>query len=402
MDQETDSKEIKVACVMITVLVILSFSEYASYSFGLSQQQIINLPIDIACVDNSMPLSHDPFYFNSQAFPEPVRQPARTDIRDTTLLDITDYCDSIVSGGSIQSAIDKALPGSTICVKSGTYKGKLNINKNNITLKNYNGQNPLIIPGMSIGNRVEINASGTTVEGFEIEGGYEGVKIYKPNTTIRNNYIHDNKYAGVLIVSTDNNFIIGNEIDSNGTCSSSCVQPNEVKLSPKNVHGIYISDYLCHGAKNNVIRNNIIKDHPGMGINFNGSLCNTWIDGTIIEDNELINNAWGIAMFYNVKNSRVSNNRLSVSTYPTTNHSEFTHIGLWGSKNNLFHHNTIISTKSNYKPILIFDTTSEHQDFDYNTWITSNNTWMWGGETIYFFKQSYRLVTGWDRHGSIK
>lgn len=311
-------------------------------------------------------------------------------------------CDVVVDGGSIQSALDGARPRSTVCVKNGVYRGKVNISKTGIVLKNYPGHKPVIIPGYGTGNRVEINAPETTVEGFEISGGYEGVKIYRPNTTIRNNYIHDNKFAGILIVSTDNNLIVDNDIELNGTCGKRCDMPGQVRLSPKNVHGIYISDYLCKGARNNIIRNNVVKDNPGMGINFNGSFCDRGITGTIVEGNELINNSWGIALFYNVRDSRFRNNRLSVSSHPGTNHTDFTHLGIWGSKDNLFHKNIFISIIPGYQPIMVFDKDSENQEVDGNTWSTKEEKWMWGGKELDSFKSSYKKTTGWDKNGTIR
>ncbi len=303
-------------------------------------------------------------------------------------------CDVVVDSGSIQSALDSARPRSTVCVKNGVYRGKVNISKTGIVLKNYPGHKPIIIPGYGLGNRVEINAPETKVEGLEISGGYEGVKIYQPNTTIRNNYIHDNKFAGILIVSSDNNLIVDNDIELNGTCGRECDVPGEERLSPKNVHGIYISDYLCKGARN--------KDNPGMGINFNGSFCNRGITGTIVERNELINNSWGIALFYNVRDSRFRNNRLSVSSHPKTNHTDFTHLGLWGSKNNLFHNNIFISIIPGYQPIRVYDEDSEDQDVDGNTWSTKEEEWMWGGKELGSFKSSYKKTTGWDENGTIR
>lgn len=311
-------------------------------------------------------------------------------------------CDVVVSGGSIQSALDQAMPRSTVCVKNGVYKGKVNISKAGVTLKNYPGHSPVIIPGFGTGNRVEINAPETTVEGFEISGGYEGIKIYQPNTTIKKNYIHDNKFAGILVVSTDNNIIMDNDIELNGTCGKACDMPGQVFLSPKNVHGIYISDYLCRGARNNIIRNNVIKDHPGMGINFNGSTCERGITGTIVEDNEFVNNSWGMALFYNVRDSVFRNNRFSASRHPDTNHTTFTHLGIWGSKNNFFRDNIFISNMPGYQPVMVNDDESENQEVDGNTWTTAEEEWMWGGKELGSFKSSYMKTTGWDKNGKIR
>jgi len=121
-----------------------------------------------------------------------------------------------------------------------------------------------------------------------------------------------------------------------------------------------------------------------------------------VEGNELINNAWGMAMFYNVRHSRISKNRFSTSSHPVTNHSDFVHIGIWGSPSNSIHKNVFISTLSDYEPLTVYDKDSEHQEVDYNSWITSSESWVWGGETQTSFSTKYKEVTGWDTHGMIK
>lgn len=212
----------------------------------------------------------------------------------------TDSLERIVdaSGGgdfrSIQSALVGAGPGTVILVKNGTYNGKINIStsgteNNPVTITSYPEHNPVIVPGTETGNRVEFNAEYVVLEGFEIRGGYDGVKIYQGNNTIRNNYIHDNLYQGILIISADNIIVECNTISDNGVDPGEC-EFDDVS-SPKHCHGIYMSDFECAGIDSTVIRNNHIYGHGGRGILWNGQGCGSEISDTIVDGNLIENNS---------------------------------------------------------------------------------------------------------------
>jgi parallel beta-helix repeat protein len=129
--------------------------------------------------------------------------------------------------GSIQSAVDGADPGDVICL-SGTFSNEptVTIGTSGITLTSasaaelHGGDGPafrladglsdVTIEGLDIGNRI----------GFR-GGGIETWARSTSNITIRNNYLHDNTYSGVLVGSEGgfihtNWMVKGNTVNDHG------------------------------------------------------------------------------------------------------------------------------------------------------------------------------------------
>jgi hypothetical protein len=172
-------------------------------------------------------------------------------------------------GQSIQAAIDKAAPGSTIVVESGTYKENLAITKDHITLKSEHGLGSVLLkppatPTLSIclpdpskpvsgicasgqvdpitGN-FERPVTGTRIDGFVVAGFSDfGVVLFNAvdsavtNTRARNNQTygisgfglkgvrfvnniaHDNAHPGFYIGDSPNAnaYVVGNRSFRNG------------------------------------------------------------------------------------------------------------------------------------------------------------------------------------------
>jgi len=311
---------------------------------------------------------------------------------------------------NISDAIDDALPGDTIQVKDGIYVERVNIDVSGtrdlpIALVNYPGHNPVIDPGggeypteccPSGGTpRVEINAEWVIVEGFEIRYGWDGIKLYKGHNTIRNNWIHHNKYQGILVVSTNDIFVNGNTIEYNGTDNGTCIISGE--FSPKHCHAIYLSDFSCEGLDNVTIRGNLLSNQGGRGIQWNGSSCSSSVKmrNTLVENNILENNSWGIVLYYNVENSLIRNNTFVQESYPDTNDSSHTFISIWRSTGNIVANNIFYSTRDDVSGVQIRDSESTQNTFDYNLWKVENEWWVWEGSWRGDFN-NYQNVTGWD------
>ncbi|MEQ9617884.1 MAG: right-handed parallel beta-helix repeat-containing protein [Deltaproteobacteria bacterium] len=311
------------------------------------------------------------------------------------------------SGGGdfrdIQSALNGASPGTVILVKNGTYRGKINIMTsgapgNPITIANFPDHNPVIVPGTERGNRVEFNANYVVLEGFEIRGGYDGVKFYQGNNTIRNNYIHDNLYQGILIISTDNIVIESNTIAYNG------VDPGECQFdgvsSPKHCHGIYMSDFECSGIDNIVIRNNYILGHGGRGIQWNGQGCQSKMTDTLVDGNLIENNSWGLALYYNVEGAVITNNIFIGDSRPNTDDVDWTFIGIWKSQDNTITNNEFHTSLPDFAAVQVYDSESEDSFVDNNIWRVAGTLWIWNGDKRSDW-QNYRDITGWDLNSNI-
>ncbi len=310
---------------------------------------------------------------------------------------------------SIQSALNNARPGDTIQVKDGVYAERVNFIKSGtvdkpIALVNYPGHSPVIDPGNgkyptdccpdSGTPRVEFNAEWTMIRGFEIRYGWEGVKVYSKHITIQDNWIHHNKYGGILIVSTSDVLVRGNVVEKNGIDPDACP-------SGKNCHGIYMSDYLCTGVSNITIKRNVINDHPGRGIQFNGAGCSSKMNDMLVENNLLENNSWGMVMYYNVERAVVRNNTVVIQSYPSTNDSNHTFVGIFGSASNIFKNNIFYSTRTDVSAVFILDSTSANNTFDYNMWKVNNNVWQYKGSSRSDFTSKFASVTGWEGDGAV-
>ena len=106
------------------------------------------------------------------------------------------HCDATVSSGSIQSAVDSASSGDTVCVEAGTYDENVIIDTEDITLSGPNagisgsddgrGSEAIITDG------VKIIADGVTLDGLQVESSAtNGVKLEEAvdDITIQNNVI---------------------------------------------------------------------------------------------------------------------------------------------------------------------------------------------------------------------
>ena len=70
------------------------------------------------------------------------------------------------------------------------------------------------------------------------------------------------------------------------------------------------------------------------------------IQNVLVENNLIENNSWGMVMYYNVERAVVRNNTVVIQSYPSTNESYHTFIGIYGSANNIIKNNIFYSTRS--------------------------------------------------------
>jgi parallel beta-helix repeat protein len=307
---------------------------------------------------------------------------------------------------TIQAAVNNSKPGDTIQVKEGVYKEGVSFTKSGtstqpIALMNFPGHSPVIDPGggkypSDFSLRVELSAEWIIIEGFEVKYGWDGVKVYKPHNTIRNNWIHHNRYQGILVVSTSDVFIESNTIEYNGTDPGACYNSEWGGESPKHCHGIYMSDYSCTGMSDITIRGSVLSNHGGRGIQWNGYGCSSKMQNTLVENNIIENNSWGMVLYHNVENSIIINNTFVMEKYPSTDDTSHTFVSIWKSTQNIIKNNIFYSTRSDVAPIQTHDSESGQNTLDYNLWKVNTNSWKWKGGWRSDFSSSYKSITGWD------
>jgi parallel beta-helix repeat protein len=159
---------------------------------------------------------------------------------------------------SIQAAINRAFPGDTILVNSGTYKENLLLNKTiNLIGVDSGGGAPIIDPANN-GNAMEILSDGCRVEGFTFQniGLLNGILVTSSENTIRRNSFL-NTAKGIYLQSAMKNTIYGNNITNSSQFGISLESSNdnliEENTVAKNSIGIDLDKY---SLSNQIFRNN--------------------------------------------------------------------------------------------------------------------------------------------------
>ena len=259
---------------------------------------------------------------------------------------------SVVTIGALQTALNAVQPNGTICVLDGIWKGPLKIDKP-VRLMAATGAAPVIEPGQSDDGKVWIypSAKGTVIEGFEIRNGYEGIKSFASDVIIRNNHIHHNKYGNVIISTesqpVNNVTLQGNRMAWPGYEKDDKPYP---RISNKNAHNIYFSDYTCRGITNIYVIQNTLTDSGGRAIQGNTESCGSTgkIDGGIFARNVIERSSLGIISWVNVRNIIMRENVISTYGYPTTNDSDHFCFSFYRSEGNTVENNICkVSTLGN-------------------------------------------------------
>ena len=238
----------------------------------------------------------------------------------------------VISGGSIQEAVDRALPGDTILVEPGEYKQSVYIDKPNITLRGMrDGDNWAVLNGEHILNDGIITSGhssvidGFFVKGYKgngimtqgannyqllnnyVEGAFYGIfPQYGTNGLIKGNTVTGAEDAGIYVGMSDNvdlidNVAFGNvmglefENTRNGLMVNNHVYGNSSGITLTLIPGLPVKDAYGLVIRDNVIENNNLDNFApassiaamvpkGIGIGIVGP------DQITIENNEIKNN----------------------------------------------------------------------------------------------------------------
>jgi parallel beta-helix repeat protein len=159
---------------------------------------------------------------------------------------------------SIQEAINRAFPGDTILVNSGTYHENLLLDRKiNLIGIDSGGGAPIIDPANK-SNAIEILADGCRIEGFTFQNIelLNGILVKSGENTIGRNTVL-NTAKGILLQSAMNNTIYGNNITNSSQSGIALESSNdnliEENIVAKNSIGIELDKY---SLSNHIFRNN--------------------------------------------------------------------------------------------------------------------------------------------------
>ncbi|MFC1649623.1 choice-of-anchor Q domain-containing protein [Patescibacteria group bacterium] len=244
-------------------------------------------------------------------------------------------CNQTVSSGqSIQSAINAASEGQTICVNAGTYHEALTINKRGVTVTGSNPSNRPVIDGdtdgsgngyfelpggtsgtlaggrgYNYGALVDINNSDITFSHFIVRNSRgDGIDINSRTTPTTNVHVHNNLVQNTMVT----NFIVQGEGSYWGTdAAGTVVEDNIFEYGAQ--YPLYCEGYcnwpdaavFC-GANDVIFRRNVVRNSHGGGILLD---CN-WSksNGVLIEGNLSYDNRVSLIYIHALSNVIIRNN----------------------------------------------------------------------------------------------
>jgi len=216
---------------------------------------------------------------------------------------------------SIQSAINKAMDGDRIIVKSGIYSERINVTKRLILRGVDTGNGLPIVNANGRRDAITLIADGIWLEGFSVINSGSasedaGIKVLSSKNIVRGNILNNNSYGLFLKNSSY----------------------NEIKLNQAWGNDVGIA---LQSSRNNTLMDNYVASNSFAGI-FSGNS-----KGNTIKNNTAYGNSWVGLLFNNTENGLIEGN----TAFANVN------AGIW-VRNSKF--NQITGNNASYNPIFGF------------------------------------------------
>lgn len=226
---------------------------------------------------------------------------------------------------NIQNTIDKAQDGDRIIVKSGTYRGNVNVTRPLILMGLDTGKGKPILNAAQKQSAITIFADGVWLEGFELANSGSsasdaGLRILSSGNFIKGNVATNNSYGFYLGPSSSNNTITNNLMRANYV-GLSLLRSNDNHISGNTARnnsfaGVYLSE-----SRENTLIGNLILQNFWVGILVSNS-SNNALEGNYAEGNRdegiWLLNADGNALF---GNSAVNNLLFGIMLLQSSNNT---------------------------------------------------------------------------------
>ena len=308
---------------------------------------------------------------------------------------------------TIQAAADGSQPGDTIQVKNGTYREYVTIVKSGtrtlpITFMAYPGHRPVVGSGFRLAARWII------IDGFEITQTSTGINVTgitgptAGNSTIRNNWIHDNGFMGIFTSSAPHLLIENNTLERNGLGPGQCTDPLWGGRNYSHCHGIYTGNltWCVSDMAGVTIRRNTFRGNSGSGWqNYTNPRCPTRSKGFLVENNVLIDNAVGFYVIH-LHDSVIRNNTVVQLSYAKPQKDSIEMLVFNASQNNLIDNNLFYTTTDPAVADLwvmhSWNRNANQQTFRNNAlFVRRGARWLWSGALAPGeFLNTYAELTG--------
>jgi len=228
---------------------------------------------------------------------------------------------------NITSALEHAIDGDTIFVRSGTYYENVAVNKSVSLIGEH--RNSTIVDGNGNGSVVSITIDNVSMEGFTIMrsgiGLYDsGIFVeHSSGNDISNNIIRNN-YDGISLYSSSGNVVSGNTIRNNYdgislySSSGNVVSGNTITSNNEGMRLYYYS------SGNVVSGNTITSNNEGISL-YSSS-------GNVVSGNTIRNNYDGISLYYYSSGNVVSGNTI-------TSNNEGMYLAFYSANNTIYCNN---------------------------------------------------------------
>jgi hypothetical protein len=168
----------------------------------------------------------------------------------------------VTPAGSIQTAIDNAITGTTICIGVGTYNEQITL-KDNITLQGEE-LSRTIIDGGATGTDVTIEDS-AEIDNITITNGNVGISVETTNTVTIGNVIISNSTTGIQC-TVDSTITMDNIIVDNNATGVDCSNLSDLTVRntiiSNNTTDITSDQFLNPGSDFNLLYNNPTSNYP--------------------------------------------------------------------------------------------------------------------------------------------
>jgi len=168
----------------------------------------------------------------------------------------------VTPAGSIQTAIDNANIGATICIGTGTYNEQITL-KDNITLQGEELSQTIIDAGATGTNVTFQDTSG--IENITLANGSVGISVETTNAVTIANVIITNSTTGIQC-TVDSTISLENNVIDNNTTGVDCSNLSDVTVTntivSNNTTDITSDPFLNSGSDFNLIYNNATSNYP--------------------------------------------------------------------------------------------------------------------------------------------